>query len=93
MTYQQIWDDKDEDLGQDEASKPIQSTDASFWVCGCTDTAVDRIGFTIRGGRRYEDGEMGWYVHLQGQGEIGLYNMVDDLVVQEIFTHTVQCHL
>ena len=74
MTYQQIWDDKDKDLGQDKASKPIQYMDASFWVCGCMDTVADMIGFTVRGGRRYEDGEVVWYVHLQGQGETGLYN-------------------
>ena len=47
--------------------------DDSFWVCGCMDTAADRIGFAIREGRRYEDGGMAWYVCLQGQGETGLY--------------------
>ena len=73
MTYQRIWDDKDEDLGQDEASEPIRSTDDSFRVCGCTDTAADRIGFAIREGRRYGDGGIAWYVCLQGQGETGLY--------------------
>ena len=73
MTYQQIQDDEDEDLGQDEASEPIRSTDDSFQVCRCTDTAADRIGFAIREGRRYEDGGMAWYVCLQGQGETGLY--------------------
>ena len=73
MTYQRIQDDEDEDLGQDKASEPIQRTDASFRVCGCTNTVADRIGFAIRGGRRYEDGELAWYVHLQGQGETGLY--------------------
>ena len=73
MTYQQIRDDKDEDLGQDEASEPIRSMDDSFRVCGCTDTAADRIGFAMREGRRYVDGGMAWYVCLQGQGETGLY--------------------
>ena len=48
--------------------------DDSFRVCGCTDTVVDRIGFAIREGRRYEDGGMAWYVCLQGQEETGLYN-------------------
>ena len=38
------------------------------------DTVVDRIGFAIREGRRYEDGGMAWNVCLQGQGEIGLYS-------------------
>ena len=52
MTYQQIRDDEDKDLGQDEASEPIRSTDDSFQVCRCTDTAADRIGFAIREGRR-----------------------------------------
>ena len=75
MTYQRIWDDEDEDLGQDEASEPIRRTDDSFRVCGCTDTAVDRIGFTIREGRRYGDGGIAWYVRLQGQGETGLYSV------------------
>ena len=75
MTYQRIWDDEDKDLGQDEASEPIQSTDDSFRVCGCTDTAADRIGFAMREGRRYVDGGMVWYVCLQGQGETGLYNV------------------
>ena len=79
MTYQQIQDDEDEDLGQDEASEPIQRTDDSFRVCGCTDTAVDMIGFAIREGRRYEDGGMAWYVHLQGQGETGLYSVLQRL--------------
>ena len=74
MTYQGIQDNKDKDLGQDEAFKPIQHTDDSFQVCGCTDTAADRIGFAIREARRYEDGGMAWYVCLQGQGETGLYN-------------------
>ena len=73
MTYQRIRDDEDEDLGQDEASEPIRSTDDSFRVCGCTDTAADRIGFAIREGRRYGDGGIAWYVRLQGQGETGLY--------------------
>ena len=58
MTYQGIQDNKDKDLGQDEAFKPIQHTDDSFQVCGCTDTAADRIGFAIREARRYEDGGM-----------------------------------
>ena len=79
MTYQQIWDDEDEDLGQDEASKPIRSTDDSFRVCGCMDTAADRIGFTIREGRRYVDGGMAWYVCLQGQRETGLYSTTKGL--------------
>ena len=35
---------------------------------------ADRIGFAIREGRRYEDGGMAWYVHLQGQGGTGLYS-------------------
>ena len=74
MTYQRIRDDEDEDLGQDEASEPIRRTDDSFRVCGCTDTAADRIGFAIREGRRYGDGGIAWYVRLQGQGETGLYN-------------------
>ena len=37
-------------------------------------TAADRIGFTIREGKRYVDGGMAWYVCLQGQGETGLYS-------------------
>ena len=73
MTYQRIQDDEDEDQGQDEASEPIRHTDDSFRVCGCMDTAVDRIGFAIREGRRYVDGGMAWYVCLQGQGVTGLY--------------------
>ena len=73
MTYQRIRDDEDKDLGQDEASEPIRSTDDSFWVCGCMDTAAYRIGFAMREGRRYVDGGMAWYVCLQGQGETGLY--------------------
>ena len=73
MTYQRIWDDKDEDLGQDEASESIRRTNDIFRVCGCTDTAADRIGFAIREGRRYKDGGMAWNVCLQGQGETGLY--------------------
>ena len=74
MTYQRIQDDEDEDLGQDKASEPIQRTDDSFRVCGCTDTVADRIGFAMKQGRRYEDGGMAWYVRLQGQGETGLYS-------------------
>ena len=41
------------------------------------DIAADRIGFAIREGRRYEDGGMAWYVHLQGQGETGLYSELE----------------
>ena len=52
MTYQRIQDDENKDLGQDEASEPIRSMDDSFRVCGCIDTAADRIGFAIREGRR-----------------------------------------
>ena len=82
MTYQRIRDDEDKDLGQDEASEPIQSTDDSFRVCGCMDTAADRIGFAIREGRRYGDGGIAWYVRLQGQGETGLYNAPIELTHQ-----------
>ena len=82
MTYQQIRDDEDKDLGQDEASKPIRSTDDSFWVCRCTDTVANRIGFAIKEGRRYVDGGMVWYVCLQGQGETGLYSAKLTIVLQ-----------
>ena len=49
-------------------------------MCGCTDTAADRIGFAIREGRRYVDGGMAWYVCLQGQGETGLYIVAETCV-------------
>ena len=75
MTYQQIRDDKDKDLGQDEASKPIRSMDASFQVCRCTDRAMDRIGFAVREGRRHDDSEVAWYVCIQGQGDMGLHSV------------------
>ena len=51
-------------------------------MCGCMDTVVDRIGFAIREGRRYENGGMAWYVHLQGQGETGLCSIVKKIIYQ-----------